>query len=194
MKYYYRSLKENEDYIIIGNRKTFFEMITDKRIPENTKVEDMVKTMYYSLFLFETENGYGYIDMDFIVRKDSYLGMFIINNPDIFIDDDNYISYDKVINAYLISSYTEQAKINNKIFRLLKDKQSGTKEELITQHSETVLNYILNNPSFDEFIKNEEKKIIKTNKKYIVYEDDNYSVIDLAKEKSNQKVKKEQAS
>lgn len=193
MEYYYRSLKEDESYIVLGHKEDFFEMISDKRLLENTQVEDMVKTMYYSLYLFGTESKQGYINLEFVIRKDSVLGMFMLNNPDIFIDDDSYISYDKVVGAYLISAYQEQAKVNNKIFRLLKDRQTGTKQELMEYHSEYVLDYILDNPDYNLFLQNQDGKIIRTTKKYLVYEDDNYSIKSFENQKEIQKVKKEQA-
>lgn len=193
MEYYYRSLKEDEDYIVLGYRDDFFEMIGDKRILENTQVEDMIKTMYYSLYLFEMDNRLGHINLEFAIRKDSFLGMFMLNNPDIFIDDDNYISYDKVVGAYLVSSYQEQAKMNNKIFRLLKDRQTGTKQELMEYHSEYVLDYILENPDYKKFLQKHDDKVIETSKKYIVYDEDGYSVRSFDKQKEIQKVKKQEA-
>lgn len=193
MKYFYKSLKEDNDYIVLGTREDFFSLMSDKKITENTQVEEMIKTMYYSLYLFEQESRLGYINLEFLIRKDSFLGMFMLDNPDTFINDDNYISYDKVVGAYLISSYQEQSKMNNKIFRLLKDRKSGTKEELLKEHSEYVLDYILENPSYDSFLRKKDNKIVSTNKKYIVYEDDFYSVKSFEKINVKQKVKKEQA-
>lgn len=193
MEYYYRSLKEDENYIVLGHKEDFFSLMSDKKITENTQVEEMIKTMYYSLYLFEQESRLGYINLEFLIRKDSFLGMFMLDNPDTFINDDNYISYDKVVGAYLISSYQEQSKMNNKIFRLLKDRKSGTKEELLKEHSEYVLDYILENPSYDSFLRKKDNKIVSTNKKYIVYEDDFYSVKSFEKINVKQKVKKEQA-
>lgn len=194
MKYYYRSLKEDNNYIIVGTRNDFFEIISDKRILENSQVEDMIKTMYFSLYLFEMESKLGYVDLELIVRKDSCLGMFMLNRPDMFIDDDNYISYDKVMGAYLVSSYEEKSKMNNKIFKLLKDRKSGSKQELMKEHNEQVLDYILENPDFDLYLKKSDGKILEVNKKYIVFEDDYYSIKSFEKCSSNQKVKKEQAS
>lgn len=193
MKYFYKSLKEDNDYIVLGTREDFFSLMSDKKITENTQVEEMIKTMYYSLYLFEQESRLGYINLEFLIRKDSFLGMFMLDNPDTFINDDNYISYDKVVGAYLISSYQEQSKMNNKVFRLLKDRKSGTKEELLKEHSEYVLDYILENPSYDSFLRKKDNKIVSTNKKYIVYEDDFYSVKSFEKINVKQKVKKEQA-
>ena len=194
MKYYYRSLKENPDYIVLGNRDDFFELISERRILENTQVEDMIKTMYYSLYLFEQESKLGYVDLEFVIRKDSFLGMFMLNNPDMFIDDANYISYDKVIGSYLISSYQEQSKMNNKIFRLLKERKTGTKQELMSEHSEYVLDYILENSDYNMYLRKLDEKVIDTNKKYIVYEDDYYSIRNFENNKNSQKVKSEQAS
>lgn len=191
MKYFYRRLKEDDGYIVLGTREDLFALMTDRKIMENRQVEDMVKTMYYSLYLFEQESKLGYVNLEFLIRKESFLGMYMLNNPDTFIDDDNYISYDKVVGAYLISSYQEQAKMNNKIFRLLKDRKSGTKEELLKEHSEYVLDYILENPNYELYLRNLDEKIISTNKQYIVYECGFYSVKSF--EKANQKVKREQA-
>lgn len=191
MKYFYRRLKEDDGYIVLGTREDLFALMTDRKIMENRQVEDMVKTMYYSLYLFEQESKLGYVNLEFLIRKESFLGMYMLNNPDTFIDEDNYISYDKVVGAYLISSYQEQAKMNNKIFRLLKDRKSGTKEELLKEHSEYVLDYILENPNYELYLRNLDEKIISTNKQYIVYECGFYSVKSF--EKANQKVKREQA-
>ena len=194
MKYYYKKLVDDDDFIVLGNRKQFVEIIRDQRLLDDIRVEDMTKSMYYGLYLFEQERNLVHTDLDILIRQDSPLGEFILSNSDMFIDYDNYISYDKVVGAYLVSAYDEQAKMNNKIFRLLKERKSGTKQELMEEHSEHVLDYILENSNYELHLKKIDGKTKRENKKYIVYEDGYYSIRNFQREKEIQKVKKERAS
>ena len=79
-----------------------------------------------------------------------------IENEKIVNNFTSYIDYDKIVNALLIAISENNAKMANKIMLLLLygGKEIASREELLKEnYSEKVLDYILSNCNFKEYLK-----------------------------------------
>ena len=187
-KVHYKSVKTNDEYITIPVKRTGLSLflIDDERV--NSDVYKELQSVYYGILNFEKEQGI-YINDDISIKKSSLLGSFILSHPESFINDDTDVTYKKIVNAYSVATFEDNTKMANKILPLFKGRISGRKEELADVCDLKVLDFILKNGDFDEYLNNLDGKE-KTPRRYIVYEDGKYFFGDLAKEKQNVKVKK----
>ncbi|MDO5003674.1 MAG: hypothetical protein Q4E39_05575 [bacterium] len=184
----YKSIKTNDEYITIPvkiNGLSLF-LVDDERVSSDVYKE--LQSVYFGILNFEKEQCI-YVRDDIALRKDSILGRFILSHPENFINDDTDVTYKKVVDAYSVATFEDNTKMANKILPLFKGRVSGRKEELADICDLKVLDFILNNGDFDEYLNNLDGKE-KTPRRYIVYEDEKYFFSDLAKEKPNVKVKK----
>lgn len=168
----YRTNKENKSYIEIDIKYGVGSLFSSSSIPEEIKEE--AGKIYNSIRDYEYENHTGYIS-EILIPKTSKLGTFLLENTDMkeIIDNDQVISYEKVVNAFTIAMFEENP-ISLKILPLFQSQTSGTVEQLGTIYQEDVLNYILENTSFKTYLNNyngeyEEPKI------HTVYENGQFS-------------------
>ena len=84
----YVSDGENKEYITIR----FMDLITLFDSAEKN-VQKLLSNLYKPTFQYCTENGEAVVDVDVTISKGSELGKYILNSKSIFIDDDDYISY-----------------------------------------------------------------------------------------------------
>ena len=94
----YVSDGENKEYITIR----FMDLITLFDSAEKN-VQKLLSRLYKPTFQYCSENGEAIVDVDVTISKESELGKYILNSKSIFIDDDDKITYDKVINAFNVS-------------------------------------------------------------------------------------------
>lgn len=187
MKYYYSDVKGMEKYISIG---TLFDL--GYIVVSSDSLLDEIKESFEKLYFdrFVTGNHAIYLYYEILIKKDSDVGNFIINHPELFLNKSMEITYKKITNAYLTAVYDDNSKMANKILPLLKGKICGMKEDLSSKYCESVLDYILNSDDFEEHVfgVNSDKK-----EKYLLYENGQYSVISGDK-KGITKVKKIEVS
>jgi hypothetical protein len=108
-----------------------------------------------------------------LIKKNSELGRFILNNNDLFTD---YISYSDVINALNISILEDDVKMANKLMHPFKEKVFGKTSVFLEKYGEKVVDYIKNNNDLDLYLEEKDGK-----KKEFVY--DNFKVLE--KDNSN---------
>ncbi len=184
----YKSVKTNDEYITIPvkiNGLSLF-LVDDERVSQEVYRE--LQSVYFGILNFEKEQCI-YVRDDIALRKDSVLGHFVLSHPENFINDDTDVTYKKVVDALSVATFEDNNKMFNKILPLFKNRISGRKEELADVCDLKVLNYILENGNFEEFL-NRHDGIEELPKKYVVYEDGKYFFSDLIKENSYEKVKK----
>lgn len=186
-KMHYRSVKENDDYILVDVKFDIASMTLKEDMEKDVYSE--FQSIYYKLFLFERENDSGYIKEPIALRKDGLVGEYILSHPEIWSNDDINITYDKVVNAYLIASHSQNLKMANKIEPLFIRRIYGSRDELGNICSLTVLDYIVDNGDFKEYLKELDGKVDNGVKEYIVYEDGEYFKKVLVPEKEKMKVK-----
>lgn len=171
MKYCYSDIKDNKDYITIGSLFDlgFIIFSSDSLLDE---IKDEFEKLYFDGLV--SGNHTKYLDYKILIRRDSNVGIFINNHPELFINISMEITYKKVADAYLTAIYDDDSKMANKILPLLKGKICGMRDELSSKYCEDVLDYILNNDNFEEHVfgVNSDKK-----EKYLLYENGHYSVI-----------------
>ena len=164
----YVSDGENKEYITIR----FMDLITLFDSAEKN-VQKLLINLYKPTFQYCTENGEAVVDVDVTISKESELGKYILNNKSIFIDDDDKITYDKVINAFNVSVYKEDIKMSNRLMHLFKGRVEGMRAERSYIDS-NVLDYITENGNFKSFLAKEDGVV--ENKKQLVYDDKENSV------------------
>lgn len=160
----YCSNKDNDDYLMIDIRGDFGNLIMED-IPQNIQKE--IRQAFLDFFQYQKENESKVLET-VALRKDSVLGQFILSSSDLFFNDDNYISYEKVVNAYNIAVFENDDKMANKILPLFKNRMSGMKEEF-SDFPEKVISYISRNADFYHHLKSKDNIF-----QYLVYEDGIY--------------------
>lgn len=170
MKYSYASIKEDDEYILVDVKVSLGMAVMCQDI--SYEIKSKMGKIYSSLFEFEKENKCGYVS-NVLLRKNSEVGQYITSHSDMFLDDSKYISYEKIVNAFNVAVYEDNAKMSNKIMPLFKGMVSGDKKELLEQEQakENVLDYILINDNFYEYLEKQNgEQVIKN---YLVYDDKN---------------------
>lgn len=168
----YRLNKDNNEYLMLDIKIGAFSLIKDT--PEN--VSNNVMEIYKKILEYEFQNRTTIFE-NIAVRKDELICNYILNNTEKYIDAEKYISYDRVISAFYIAVIKDDIKMTNKILPLLKDKVEGKVEEL-GKYPEYVLDYILKNNDFKEYLNPR-----KTDE-YYVFEDNQIVRKNLKQEKN----------
>ena len=178
--------KENSNYLMIGPKTNLGILLIDDDIELPQEVKEEVNCMYFDLFSFEKENKTGYVS-EVAFLKDSVLGKYLIENngKNGIVNLDLEMTYEKVINAFNISVF-EDNPIQQKILPLFKGQVMGTKEDLVKEYDEDVIEYILEHTSFEDYLNGNNG--VKNNTTYVVFENGEYTKKSLRKE--NEKVKK----
>ena len=186
-KMHYRSVEENKDYILVDVKFDIARMTMNEDIEKEVYSE--LQSIYFKLFSYECNNRIGYIKEPIALRKDSIVGRYILSHQEICLDDDTDITYKKIVDAYNVATYSKNLKMANKILPLFMGRISGTRDELGDICNLTVLDYILDNGNFDDYLKKLDGKVENIVKEYYVYEDGEYSRRVLAPEIEKVKVK-----
>lgn len=173
---FFKSNKDNNEYLVINHY-----LVTDLF---NSKEKLVIPEEVYQ----EVRDIYEYDSFNCNIKKDSLLGQFLIShsNATDIINDDFYISYNKVINALNIALFRDDYKMTNKIMPLFKDQIYGTKEDLQLLYPENVLDYILENDDFSTYLEKENDTYKE--QPCVVYENGKFTTKLL--NNSRQKVKK----
>ncbi len=181
----YRIDKETPDYITMDRHSLLSIIASEKEDWSNEELRQEASRMLHQMTRFEYEEkeklyeiNRRYIDK-FKIRKDSALGKYLIENVEQNEIEDytNYISYENICEAYLISSFQNDAKLTNKILTLFQNQCSGSKEELLKEFPfyEAALDFILENNDFEKYLaKVNQEEIEEEEAKqepFIVYED-----------------------
>lgn len=161
----YSTNKDNEDYLMVDVRKGFDYLFTVDSIPKEIKKE--AEQAFLGFFQYEKENQDIFLE-SVALRKDSALGQFILSNPNLCFNEDDYISYDKIVNAYNVAVFENDDKMANKILPLFKSRMSGMKEEF-SSFPEKIISYISTNSDFYHHLKSKDNMY-----QYLVYEDGTY--------------------
>lgn len=186
-KMHYRSVEENKDYMLVDVKFDIACMTIKEDIEKDVYSE--LQSIYFKLFQFERENKRSYIQEPIAIRKDSLVGQYILSHPEICINEDFDVTYDKIVNAYSVATFEDNTKMANKILPLFKGRISGSRDELGEVCSLVVLDYILSNGDFKEYLKKKDGILNTQSKEYYVYEDGSYSRRALDSEKGKAKVK-----
>ena len=162
----FKSNPDNNEYIVIDKYHDIGVLMFTADTPEEVKLES--SEIISTLKQYQKNNYLGFIGK-VTIRKDSYLGQYLISNSDQkrIINEDLLITYIKVINAFNVAAF-EGNKILDKILVLFREQASGSKESLMKKYDEDVLDYILEHDSFYGLARTEEKINAK---EYLVYED-----------------------
>lgn len=184
-KIHYKSVEENKDYMLV-NVKTDLAYMTMKEDIEDDVYKEL-QSIFFGLVSYEHDNNIGYIKEPIAIKKDSIIGRYILCHPESFVNDDTEVTYDKIVNAYDVATFEDNTKMANKILPLFKGRVSGSRDELGDVCSLVVLDYILDNGDFKEYLRKKDGEY--RNREYYVYEDGRYSRRFLSAEKRNVKVK-----
>lgn len=156
MSLIYSLNKNNDDYIVLEDDIINLRILAAQRNFPNDLCDEILN-IHLSMINSKLDSFH-----KIAIKKDSRLGRYLIQNSDEKKPD--YISCKKVQGALLISLYKGDEKVSNKIWHMFKDDIEGFKEDLAPTTKEYVLDYILKNPSYDEYKKTlgfEEKKVEK---------------------------------
>lgn len=164
----YVSDGENKEYITIK----FMDLITLFDSAEKN-VQKLLSRLYKPTFQYCTENGEAVVDVEVTISKESELGKYILNSKSIFTDENDMITYDKVISAFNVSVYKEDIKMSNKLMHLFKGRVEGMRDEL-SYIDTSILDYITENGDYKSFLAKEDGVV--ENKKQLVYDDKDNSV------------------
>lgn len=188
----YRIDKETPDYITITG-SCLVSIATSEKKEEwpNKKLCWEALRMFKQMIDFEFEcnekkKTFGLNNHSFVkykIHKDSVLGNFLIENNGQYgiIDYTEYISFQDIQNAYLISSFMNDAKLTNKILTLFQNQCYGFKKDLLKEYPyyETALDFILENKDFEKYLAKVNQEEIEEEAKqepFIVYEDGEWTI------------------
>lgn len=144
---------ENDDSYMKVDYEGLSIFMLDLDVPRDVYVE--VSDIYLSVFKFmQNCKNKESLGREITIRADSALAKWLISNTDgkNIINIDEYISYDKIVNALLVATYQDNEKMANKLIPLFKERKSGTRDELGEYCSLQVIDYILKNSNFDRYL------------------------------------------
>lgn len=147
------------NYLII-NRNVFENLLLYNLKNVKKDTIDSLREMCLQLVGFENEKVEGHVSQ-IAIKKDSIIANWIIESLNTEMKNSDYeISYDKIVNAILISMHQDDYKISNKIMPLFQNNLSGSREELLNQgYSESILDYICTNSDFEAYLESVNKEI-----------------------------------
>lgn len=184
-KIHYRSVPDNEDYLLV-NVKFDLARATMKEDIEADVYREL-QSIYFQLFSYEHENNIGCIKEDIALRKDSIVGKYMLSHPELFLNEDEEVSYDKIVGAYNVAIFDNNMKMANKILPLFQSRVSGSKDELSDGCNPNVLDYILANGDFKDHLRKIDGEY--KYREYYVYENGKYEKKSLRPELRVVKVK-----
>lgn len=164
----YVSNGENKEYITIS----FIDLMTTIDLAPQS-VQNLLNCLCDATTKYCQENNKRLVTVKVTLNKESKLGQYVLNDKTKFMDDDDDITYDKVINAFNISVYKDDIKMSNKLMHLFRERIEGTSEEL-SYINPNILNYIKENSDFKSFIAKEDG--IDEKRKYLIYNDIDNSI------------------
>ncbi|MBE6147662.1 MAG: hypothetical protein E7168_04945 [Firmicutes bacterium] len=168
---FFKQNANNRDYLVISRIDLGILIVSDTyNLP--TDLVSEINKMYFEIFTFEKEKKMGYIS-EMSIPKNSLLGSYLIENQgkDGIINSDLRVKYSKVVNAFNLAVYTNNP-IQEEILPLFKGEVSGERDELVEKYGETVIDYILEQPNFLDYVLG----INNQDKSYVVYEDGKYEI------------------
>ena len=171
-KIHYKSVPENRDYLLVDVKCDIARLTMREDIEQDVYSE--LQSIYFKLFTYE-HDSVGYIKEPIAIKKDSIVGKYILSHPEVCLDDDLEVTYDKVVNSYLVATFSNDFKKANKIEPLFIKKVSGTKDELVDKYDSKILDYILEHDNFYEYLDRLDEKDNNKGREYIVYENGQYS-------------------
>ena len=151
----FRINKDNSEYLMINVKVDGSILIASEILP--TFASNELQKMYFDLFQYEKEINTKIICKEYISEvafpKSSLLGQWLLNNYEQkkIVYEDEFIYYEKVINALNIAIF-ECSPIAERIIPLFRQKIKGSKEELIKEYDEEILDYILTHDDFEAWI------------------------------------------
>lgn len=162
--------KENSDYIMINNPLDVSTILVNEDVDKKTK-KILVPFFFEISYCSRVE---GIIIDSVAVSKDSDIGRLITSREDLFVKKDEKITYEMVVNAFLIAEYSNEAKMCNKIGPYFRNSERlGNKKDITNERNEKIIDYILENDDFEKFFDQVNGKRAKPHI-YGVYENGEY--------------------
>lgn len=176
--------RDDDNYIMV-DAKSISDLLADDDFKMHCKVYAEACDVYAMSFNKTLIKTFGYVK-EIAIKKDSLLASYLISCADgeRILNCDEYISYDKIVNALSIAMFNDDYKMSNKVFALFKSQVSGTKSELSEKYCLKAIEYILENDDFKTYI--DKYNGVYTGREYIIYEDGQYQQLVL---NSHDKVK-----
>lgn len=155
----------NDDYLEYDCLKDTSELIN----VEKPILKEFIKQ---DLAIFEYSRKIGKSISKLAIRKDSIIGQYLLSCEDEkkVINTSKYISYDKVVNAFNISIYSSDLEMSELIYPLFINKVEGTYQMLSNQYDLNAIDYIIDNPSFKNYLK-DKRDTLEYTTCHVVYED-----------------------
>ncbi len=177
--------KENNDYIMINNPIDVGTILMSNDV--DRKIKKILAPFFFEISYYIRKEG---IVIDSVaVPKDSDIGRLITSREDLFVEKDDEITYEMVVNAFLIASYSDEVKMSNKLGQYFRNGEHiGNKKDIMTEKNEKIIDYILENDDFKKYYNQVHGRKAKPNI-YDVYENGEYIKKSLV-EKSPVKKKK----
>ncbi len=173
----YRIDRKTPDYITLNMNDFLHSFSIDTLLEEGLEEE----TFKMANDIREFECQIKQCVYEFKIRKDSVLGRYLVENDgkNGIADYTDYISYHSVCEAYLISSFQNDAKMTNKLLTLLQQQCSGFKEELLKDFPryEEALDFILENNDFEKYriqVNHQEGK--NSEEPFVAFEDGEWTI------------------
>lgn len=177
----FRTNVDNDEYVTIDKTNLMMLVVMDETPQE---IKDIANDIFVETLVFQKNNRITYIS-EVELKKDSLIGQYLLQNgmTKKIRNDDLYIYYKDVINAYNIASF-ENNKIMHLLLCMLRERVEGNTLNLSKKYGKDAVDYISNNKDFNVYL----EKLDGTykTKEYIVYEDGEFSKKVL---KTNQKQK-----
>lgn len=168
-------MSDINDYIKFKVDNKILNYIHGIGVPEEISEE------FYDLWIREFKRK-DYYEEELFFPKDSDIGKWLVEEQE--NKNDKMITFEKVRNAMEVAIYQDDAKMTNKIIPMFQKRIEGTREELMSERNREVLDYIIENSSFEDFLEKESLD----DKECLVCEDG--KIIKKVFEKGKKKVKR----
>lgn len=162
----FKTNKDNDNYIVI----TRFELILMTGI-QDIPLEIRNEALDVFSKMIKIEHSIGTIKEIALSKEERLTNFLLSTNLESIRNEDNIVTYNKVINAFNIATF-EKNPISDAILFLFRGQVKGKKEELTKLYGKEVIEYILENDDFEKYLKKVNGEY--TPNEYLVYENQKF--------------------
>ena len=182
--------RDNSDYIMLDVGRSIYNLATNSHYKLSKDAYDEVRDIWLKSFRTDSIVEIGVFN-EVAIHKNSILAKYLLehSNHKNVINLDEYVSYDKVVNALNIAMFQDDCKMSNKIYELFRQRTSGFKDDLEQLgYCSKVIDYILNNNNFMVYLEKSTSEYVPSS--YVVYEEKKFNKRPLVEKRKVKMIKR----
>ena len=156
------------EYDCLKDTAEFMFQLNDNNV-DDTVLKELINQNFA---LFDYNRNKNKTTSRLAIKKESLVGKYLLSCQDEsrVLNTSRYIDYDKIVNAFNISIFSNNLEMSKLIYPLFVNRVEGTSTDFSDSYNSETINYILANTSFKEYLK-EIDEIKKESTYHVVYED-----------------------